>query len=134
MLSGLTVRPRAFRPARRPRPSRGLGTRIGFSLSEPAVVSLRFRRALPGRRAGARCVRVTRANRRAGRCTRYVTLRGAQAVAGRAGANRVTFDGRLRGRALAAGAYRLVAAPRDAAGNAGAARRVQIRVRRVRTR
>jgi hypothetical protein len=59
-----------------------------------------------------------------------VLTRGAQAVRGRRGANRARFRGRLGGRRLAAGRYRLAAVATDAAGNAGAPRRAAFRIRR----
>ena len=94
------------------------GARISYRLSEPARVRFRVERALPGRRAGRHCAKPKRANRKARRCTRWRTLRGAFAHSGRAGRNSLRFSGRLRGRRLAPGRYRLRAVAADAAGNA----------------
>jgi uncharacterized protein YkwD len=82
-------------------------TTLSFTLSAPATVSLRVQR-------------------RSGRT--YRTLLGSITAAGRAGSNRVTFRARLRGRALAAGRYRLRAVATDADGHASAARRASFRV------
>ena len=80
------------------------------------------RRAL-GRRVGGRC----RAGRpRPGRgCVRFLRVRGSFVHAGRVGANALRFSGRLGGRTLAPGRYRLVATPAG-----GPAARVAFRIRR----
>jgi len=54
---------------------------------------------------------------------RGVVLRGKWVRAGTAGTNRRTFRGRLRGRALAPGRYRLYVRAQDAAGRWSRARR-----------
>jgi hypothetical protein len=64
-------------------------------------------------------VKPTRRNRGARRCTRYVRMRGSYSRAGSAGLNRFRFSGRLRGRKLKPGRYRLVG---NAAGDRAAAR------------
>jgi hypothetical protein len=83
------------------------GTVISFRLSEAARVTYSFRR-----RAGRRYVR-------AGTLTR----------AGRAGRNRVRFQGRLtRRRSLRPGAYRLVVAATDSAGQRSARKTASFRL------
>ncbi len=80
---------------------------------------LSFERKRKGRRVGRRCRRPTRRNRNRRRCTRYVRVRTAIRVNGKAGANRVRFQGRLtRRRSLAPGSYRLTLVATDAAKNA----------------
>jgi len=127
----LTLSTRTFRAARAgasARPAVAVGTRVSYLLSESATTRFRVERALPGRRVGGRCVRVTRANADARRCTRYALMRGGFSLAGRAGANSFRFTGRLTGRALRPGSYRLVAVSTDAAGNRGIARRIGFRI------
>jgi serine protease AprX len=80
-----------------------------FRLTERAQVTLRYER-----RVGAR----------------YVRLAPRVVAAGRAGANAVRLVLRAGGRSLAAGSYRLVAQPRDPAGNAGGVVRAPFRVSR----
>lgn len=128
-LTGLALSPSIFRAAargpslsqargaQRPRPVRPIGTRLRWRLSETATVTFRVQRAAKGRRVGGRCVRQTRRNRARRRCTRYVTLRGSFSHTGGAGANSARFSGRLRGRKLRPGRYRLLAEARDPAGN-----------------
>jgi FG-GAP repeat len=82
--------------------------RISYVLSEPATVRLR----------------VQRARRRHG----FLSLRGALAHTSVAGRNSVRFSGRLRGRTLRPGRYRLIATPTDPTGNRGIPRRAGFRV------
>jgi len=105
-----------------------VGTRVSYELSESAMVRFRVARALGGRRVGGRCVRLTRSNRRAPRCVRYRLLRGSFSVRGVTGQNRFRFSGRLRGRKLTPGSYRLRGAATDAAGNRSAPKRVNFRI------
>jgi hypothetical protein len=92
-----------------------VGTRVGYTLNEAASVSFKVTRRVRGRRVkrGKRrvCVKPTRKNRHKRRCTRTVTLKGGFTRTGAAGANSFRFTGRLRGRKLKPGRYRLVATP-----------------------
>ncbi len=100
-VSGLTLTPRRFRLGSRvPRltASARTGAAIRFSLSEPATITLRFSRFLPGRG--------------------YVRVPGAVRLRSSQGANVVRFEGRLsRRRALRPGRYRVTVLARDAAGH-----------------
>ncbi len=103
------------------------GTRFRYSLSEPARITLKLQRALPGRRAGGRCVAPSPRLRQAKRCTRYVgvgTLRRSAAN----GANSIRFSGRIGKRALRPGRYRAVIAATDAAGNRSPLRTASFRI------
>jgi virginiamycin B lyase len=77
----------------------GRGTQVRFQLSEPAQLTFTIDRVLAGRR------------------TRYRRLRGSFSHRAAAGPNAFTYRGRLRGRALPPGRYRLNARATDAAGN-----------------
>lgn len=96
-----------------------VGTTISFRLSEAARSTVVFQRAQPGHRVGGKCAKPTAANRDRKACIRYVSAGKLSSFAGKAGANRVKFQGLLsRGKSLAAGTYRVVVSARDAAGNA----------------
>jgi hypothetical protein len=92
------------------------GTKIRYRLSEDARVTIAFQRARPGRRKGKRCVKPSAARRGARRCTRFVA-RGTLRRSGKAGANTVSFSGRIRGKRLAPGKYRAVLRATDTANN-----------------
>jgi hypothetical protein len=61
---------------------------------------------------------------------RYVVVRGVVARSLAAGAVSVRFNGRLGGKRVATGRYRLVLVATDAAGNASPARRASVRILR----
>jgi len=111
----LSLSPKSFRAAssgasvsvvRRRRPP--IGTKVTLLLTGRAAAKLTVERRAAGRRSGRRCVKPTRRNRNARKCTRYVKLRGS--ITRRAGAKSIfKFRGRIGGRKLATGHYRLVA-------------------------
>ncbi len=93
-----------------------VGARIRWRLSEAASTKLTFQRALKGRRVGKRCVKQTAANRSKPACKRFRGV-GSLTRAGKAGANSLSFQGRLtRAKKLRPGTYRVAARARDAAG------------------
>ncbi len=119
LLAGLTLRPGTFRPARKgPAVSRTgrAGTSLRFRLSRPAKVEFRVTSVLfPKARLG----RTPPVQREVGRFS----------VRGHRGPNRLRFTGRLRGRALPAGRYRLTAQAVDGDGLASAPENVGFRIR-----
>ena len=116
-LSRRTWRRGRLLPGLLSRSAAAVGTTISFRLSENARVTLSFSRKARGRRVGRRCVKPTRRNRTRRRCTRYVKA-GTLRINGKAGTNRVRFQGRLtRRKRLALGSYRLTVGATDGAGN-----------------
>lgn len=120
VLRRLAITPRAFAAARAGGSvstvrRRGSGARVSYSVDTFASLRFAVQRVLAGRRKAsgkkARCVAATRANRRAARCTRHVPVKGSIVRSSRAGANSFYFSGRLGGRRLARGSYRLMATP-----------------------
>ena len=103
------------------------GTTLRFTLSEAATVRIGVQRAGKGRRKGGKCVKPTKALRRAKRCTRFAAVR-TLTRKGAAGANRVAFSGRIGKRKLKRGKYRMALRATDAAGNRSAVRRVGFRI------
>jgi hypothetical protein len=99
-----------------------VGTLVTYSLNVAANVKFTVRQKLAGRIKGkgsrARCAKPSASKRSGRRCTRVVKLRGSFSQAGKAGANRFHFTGRLANRKLKPGSYVLVGTP---AGGAGAA-------------
>jgi streptogramin lyase len=90
---------------------------IDVTLSEAATLTLRFTRVLPGKRTrGGRCVRPARSLRRRPSCTRVVKV-GTLTRRTAAGAATISWDGKVAGRKLAVGSYRLAIDAADAAGN-----------------
>jgi hypothetical protein len=111
----LTLVPSRFRgapsgPAAKPAKV-SVGTTVRYTLNVAASVRFTVVRLLPGRRVRGRCVKPTSENRNARRCTRRVRVRGSFTRTGSAGTNRFRFMGRIGGRKLTPGAYRLLATP-----------------------
>jgi hypothetical protein len=104
------------------------GTGVSFRITEAAKATFKVERALKGRKRGKKCVAPTRKNRKAKRCTRYRRLKGSFTYSGKPGLNRFRFSGRLRGKKLLPGRYRLVTAATDAAGNKSKAKRIKFRI------
>jgi len=95
-----------------------VGMTISFRLSEAGQVTLKFQRKTKGRRSGRKCVKQTHRNRSKRSCTRFVSAGSVPGLAGKAGLNKVLFEGRLTTRSrLALGTYRLVLSVVDKAAN-----------------
>jgi hypothetical protein len=104
------------------------GADVNFTLNEAATVKFTVARPEPGRvGSGGRCVKPTRHNRDAKKCTRLVTVHGSFSRTGTTGTNRFRFTGRLRKRKLRPGRYRLVATP-SAGGKIGKAASAAFRI------
>jgi PKD repeat protein len=114
-LSPTTFRARGSRAVSAAAQHAPIGTSIKYLLSKPAAVTFAISRASAGRRVAHACRRPTSANRRHRSCTRWLPV-GTFTRTGAAGTNRVRFGGRLRGRALAAGRYRLTVRAADSSG------------------
>jgi hypothetical protein len=102
-------------PSRRSRPARYTALAVNALVRQTSAgAQVRVRTAGTGgdgEGGRGRCVAQTRRNRRAGRCNRRVTLPGHFTLAGHPGANRFAFTGRIGGKRLKSGSYRLVATP-----------------------
>lgn len=83
-----------------------VGTSFRFRLDRAAQVRLSFEQLVSGRRSGKRCVKPTKKNRTKRACTR-TEQRGSLTVKGKAGTNGVEFRGRVGGRTLKPGRYRV---------------------------
>jgi hypothetical protein len=80
------------------------GTTIQYTLSQAARVTLRFDRLTKGRRKGRRCVA-----RGHGKACTIIKRAGTLTLKGKAGPNRQRFSGKLRGKPLGLGRYRVTA-------------------------
>lgn len=101
VLSKASITPNRFHAGRR-----AVGTTIAWHDTSAATTTLRIFRVASGRKVGRRCAAVTQGNRRNHACSRFIP-RGSLIHADQAGTNAIQFKGRLRGRTLAPGRYRL---------------------------
>ncbi len=111
-----SLHPSRFRDRGRGRGRIPKGSSLTFTLSEASSVEAEVAAARPGRRAHGSCVGVTRSNRGKPHCLRFVKT-GSLSYKAVSGPNRFAFSGRVAGRALKPGAYRLSAVATDPAGN-----------------
>ena len=118
ILSGLRILPNAFLPVGAARTAtlarhdrRPHGATVRYRDTQAATTTLRIARRLSGRRIHGACRAPTRKTRHTKPCTRWLVLRGTLTHHDRAGTNHLTLTGRLRGRALTPGTYRLAATP-----------------------
>lgn len=114
-LSALSLRPRSFASVNaggailskaRKAP---IGTTVNYALSTTATATFRIERKGTGRRVGKACKKLTPGNRGRKPCPLFKPLSGSFDHPGAAGANSFKFTGRLGGKALRPGSYRLVA-------------------------
>jgi streptogramin lyase len=130
-LGALRISPSAFRAAARGgsvASARRAGAIVSYTDSQQARTSFTVQRPGAGRRQGHACRKPTRRNRHGKRCTRYLRV-GSFTHADAAGPNRFRFTGRVHGRKLKPGRYRLRGIPTDAAG-AGPAAAKAFRIKR----
>jgi hypothetical protein len=108
-ISNLTVRPSSFVAAPRGRAIAGAaGAAIRYQDTEAATTTFTVERPAPGVIQKGQCVKPTRARPSGKRCTRYLSI-GSFRHRDRVGVNRFRFTGRVGGRKLGPGPYRLKA-------------------------
>ena len=95
-----------------------VGTNVYFTVSEAGSVRFTVQRRLKtyGRRVRGKCVKATPSNRSNKVCVRWGKVKGAFTVPAKAGANKIKFRGRIGGKTLKPGRYRLNMQATDATG------------------
>ena len=104
------------------------GTRVRYTLSEPATVAFAIARETKGRRVGRKCRRTTAANRRRRPCTRIVRAGRTLIRQSPAGPSALRFTGRIGRRALRPGRHRMAIVASDRAGNRSRPARLRFRI------
>ena len=126
IISALTISPSAFFAA----PSgptisaiaakaKKYGATITYRDSQIATTTFTVLRETSGRKQGKSCKKPSKSNKHGKRCT-IITAIGSFTHLDIAGANSLHFSGRLKGKKLPAGSYKLQAVAHDAAGNGAA--------------
>jgi hypothetical protein len=119
-VSALKLAPSKFKPKK--------GTNVSFTLNVAAPVKFSVDRAAAGRRVKGKCVKPTKKNAKAKKCTRHLAVKGSFSRNGSAGANQFHWKGRIGGKALKPGSYRLIAT--TGSGLTTKIRRASFRVKR----
>jgi hypothetical protein len=125
-IQSLAISPRLFRAlnageaivSAKKKSKTPIGTTVTFALSNSAAVYFFVERKVGGRRVKGRCVKRTKANGAMKRCPLFKQVKGTFADSGRSGPNAFKFSGRIGGRALKPGSYRLVGSTSAASQNA----------------
>lgn len=94
-----------------------IGTKVSFNLTEAASVRFTVQRKTTGRRVSGKCRTPSRKNRKKRKCTLWKNVTGSFTYPGKAGKNTFTFRGRIGGKALRTGSYRLNGTATDPANN-----------------
>jgi hypothetical protein len=129
VLSGLSLSPTSFRAkASAKAVTKHAGTRIRYMLTRTARVRFTVERSTTGRRVRGTCAAAKRSNVGKPACVRYVTVVGSLTRGSTAGANSFRFTGRLGGRALRPGRYRLRAVATDLGGRRSVPKLVRFRI------
>lgn len=105
-----------------------VGTTVRFSLSEPSSVRFNATRKAKGRKVGRKCVARKRSNRKKKACSRWVKVKGSFTYEGRLGDNSFKFRGRIGGKRLKPGSYRLYGRATDPSKNKSLPERVSFTI------
>jgi Divergent InlB B-repeat domain len=117
-ITRLRLSPVAFRAAPAgPALAAVVGARLSLALSEAATVTFRVARLAANRQDAGHCRRPSARNADRPRCPRWTRPRGSIARNLPAGPTTLRYRGRLAGRTLPPGRYRLLARARDTADN-----------------
>lgn len=122
-ITGLTISPSSFFAApsgatisTSKKTKKTYGATVAYHDSQAATTTFTVLSVLQGRTQGKACKKASRANKHGKRCTIHTPI-GSFAHVDVAGANKLHFSGRIKGKTLTKGSYRLQAVPHDAAGN-----------------
>lgn len=91
------------------------GTKFRVKLNEKAKIQVKIEQRLPGRKVGRKCKKPTPGNAAKKKCNRFVKLGSRNKGNGKAGWNAIAFNGKLKGKPLAPGGYRITAVATDSA-------------------
>ena len=116
VIGHLVIAPHTFLAAVSGVSKRKAGAVFSYRLSVAATVRFTIARRHSGRRVGTTCRKPSRTNAKHRPCTLFVSL-GTQTARAKAGRNSLRFTGRVQGRTLTPGAYRVTAVATDAAGS-----------------
>jgi hypothetical protein len=125
VITALTISPAAFAAApkgatiSKAAKKKKYGAKIAYLNSQAATTTFTVLLPVAGRMRGKSCKKPSSSNRHGKRCTILKRI-GTFTHPDAAGANSFHFSGRLNGKRLPKGSYRLQAVPHDAAGNGAA--------------
>lgn len=83
------------------------GTTISLTSDEAGTATIKFYKATKGKRSGKKCAKRSKRLAKKKNCTRWVKVRGSISSPVVAGQNSIAFSGRVDGKALAPGKYKM---------------------------
>jgi hypothetical protein len=114
-IQSLAIAPKTFRAANvggaivsAKKKKAPVASTVTYSLSAPTTAKFTVERKTTGRKVKGKCKKQTASNKTKKKCPLYKPLKGSFAHSGVAGQNRFKFSGRLGGKPLKPGSYRLV--------------------------
>lgn len=130
VITKFTLSPKVFRAAKKGAMMTKVatGTTVTFGLDKAATATFKVQKAVTGRLVGKVCRTLTKANRKKAKCTRWVAVAGSATKTAKAGTNRCKFTGRVNGRALKPGSYRLTITAKTAGSAASKVRTASFKV------
>jgi hypothetical protein len=113
----IRIKPKKFRARRSGGPVAGsigkskppVGAVVTYTMTGPAMVEFSVSRAHKGRLVGRHCVKRTRSNAGDKECTYFTPVKGVFTRASTTGSNHFVFSGRIGGKTLKPGRYKLTA-------------------------
>jgi 6-phosphogluconolactonase (cycloisomerase 2 family) len=119
--------PKKFFAKPKPKAKGKFGTTFRYGVSEPATVRFKIERKTVGRLVGRKCKPLTAKNAAGKQCLIF-KREGSRSQKAKAGANKLKWDGRLKGSPLPAGSYRAIVVATNAAGGRSAPKTVGFRI------
>jgi hypothetical protein len=126
-LGKIRATPKKFRAKPKGKARGKFGTTFRYSLSEAGTVRFKFERKRTGRVVGKKCKPVTPKNKTKRKCLRFKLL-GSRSQSAKAGANKLNWNGKLKGKPLSPGSYRGTVVATDNAGGRSAPKTVGFRL------
>lgn len=103
------------------------GTTFRYTVSEAATVRFKIERKRSGRLVGGKCKPRTPKNQKRNKCVSFKRV-GSRSQAAKAGANKLKWNGKLKGKPLVPGSYRATVVATDRAGGRSTPKTVGFRI------
>ncbi|HEU5252703.1 MAG TPA: PKD domain-containing protein [Solirubrobacterales bacterium] len=121
------AKPKKFRAKPKGKAKGKFGTTFRYTVNEAASVRFKFERKKVGRLVGKKCKPLTAKNAGRKKCPIFKRV-GSRSQAAKAGANKLKWNGNLKGKPLAPGSYRATVVATDKAGGRSAPKTVGFRI------
>lgn len=127
VLGKVKAQPKKFLAKPKGKAKGKFGTTFKYTVSEASTVRFKIERKTIGRLVGKRCKPAKAKNKTKKKCSIF-KLRGSRSQKAKAGANKLKWNGRLKGKPLPPGSYRATVVATDQAGGRSAPKTVGFRI------